>query len=133
MGEIASKAKVFINSKTAGNFQLKRVKSGDVKDNSKVETITAAGVDEGAGHRDKPGGHTITLEVFREDIPEVDWRKLKRLKERFEITLEDEDGTREQYQACRVSDVSRKFDDQGENMDTIMIEALRRRDLPSAF
>lgn len=131
MGEISSKAKIFINSRSAGNFQLKRVKSGDTKDNSKVETVTAAGVDEGAGHREKPGGHTITLEVFREDKPEVDYNKLKRLKERFEITLEDEDGTREQYQACRVSDVSRKFDDQGENMWSVVIEALRRRDLPS--
>jgi hypothetical protein len=132
MGDTSSKAKIFIDSRTAGNFQLFRVKSFDVEADEDLEVVKAVGVDGGAGFRDTTGGGGITLEVYRETgDPEVNWRILRKLKEKFSITIADEDnGIREQYQACRVAKVTRKGDDSGSNMDTVSIKWLRRVDLP---
>lgn len=132
MGDTSSKAKLFIDSKLAGNFQLYRVKSFDVDDDQDLEVVKAVGVDGGAGFRDTTGGGSMTLEVYRETgDPEVNWRILRKLKEKFAITIADEDnGLREQYQVCRVAKVTRKGDDSGSNMDTVSIKFLRRTDLP---
>lgn len=133
MGDNSSNAKIYIDSKTVGNFQLFKVKSFDVEDESDLEVVTAVGVDGGAGFREKQGGGGISLEVYRETgTPEVNWRRLKTLKEKFSITIADEDnGIREQYQQVRVAKVSRKGDDGGSNMDTVQLKFLRRKDLPS--
>ncbi|MGE0547616.1 MAG: hypothetical protein AB7O24_04260 [Kofleriaceae bacterium] len=131
MGEINSQGKIYIDY-SGGSYQLMRVKSLDDDDESSTEVVTAAGVEGGAGHRDKPGGVKITLEVYRESPnPEVDWRRLKRTKERFSLTTQDDNGgLREQYQGVRVSTVKKKLDDQGENMDTVELVALRMVELP---
>lgn len=133
MGDNSSKTYIYIDSRTAGNKQLTKVKSIDTDEESDLTVTTSVGVDEGSGFQEKPGGYSLTLEVYREDSkPEVDWAKLKRLKERFSITLQDEgDGQRVQYQAVRVAKVSRKGDDQGSNMDTIKLMALRLKPLKS--
>src|SRR5688572_12617758 len=105
MGDNSSKTYIYIDSLTAGNKQLTKVKSIDSDDEGDLTVTTSVGVEEGSGFQEKPGGYEITLEVYREaNKPEVDWQKLKRLKERFAITLQDEgDGQRVQYQSCRVS------------------------------
>lgn len=132
MGDTSSNAKIYLDSPSVGNFQLFRVKSFDVTDDSDLEVVTAVGVAGGAGFREKQGGGTMQLEVFRETgSPEVNWRRLKAIKEKFSITIADEDaGIREQYQAVRVAKVDRKGDDQGENMDSVTLKFLRRVDLP---
>lgn len=133
MGDTSSNAKIYIDSPSTGNFQLFRVKSFDITDDSDLEVVTAVGVTGGAGFREKQGGGSISLEVMREQgAPEVNWRRLKAIKEKFSITIADEEnGIREQYQQVRVAKVDRKGDDQGENMDTVSLKFLRRTDLPS--
>lgn len=133
MADTSSNAKIFIDSPTVGNFQLFRVKSFDIDVDEDLEVVKAVGVPGGAGFRDTTGGGSITLEVYRESgTPEVNWRTLRKIKEKFSITIADEDGgIREQYQACRVAKVGRKGDDGGSNMDSVSIKFLRRSDLPS--
>ncbi len=127
MGDNSSKTYIYIDSATAGNKQLTKVKSIDTDDEADLTVTTSVGVDEGSGFQEKTGGYEITLEVFRED-----WQKLKRLKERFAITLQDEgDGQREQYQSVRVAKISRKGDDQGSNMITVKLKALKYKPLKS--
>lgn len=124
-GEIISQSFFFIDSSIAGNKQLLRVKSLDGSDDEDLEVVKAVGVQGGAGFRHTTGGGEITLEVFRETNPEVDYRRLKRLKHTFAITIQDEGGVREQYQGCRVANVSRKDDDAGSHMDSVKIKFLR--------
>jgi hypothetical protein len=127
--DIVSQSKFFIDG-PMGSFQLLRVKSADVNDDRDAEIVTTVGVDEGAGIRYKPGGGSITLEVFREQgKPEVDWRRAKDLKWRFAFTIQDNGGQREQF-FCAVAKAERKDDDQGSHMDTIKLIWTRRRALP---
>lgn len=130
--DIVSQSKFFIDG-PMGNFQLIRVKSADVNDDRDAEVVTTVGVDEGAGVRYKPGGGSITLDVFREQgKPEVDWRKEKDRKSRFAFTIQDVGGQREQF-FCFVSKVERKDDSEGSHMDTVKLGWTRRRALPVAF
>ena len=123
MGEIVSESKFFIDG-PMGNFQLKRVKSIDVDDESDAEIVTAMGVKGGAGVRFKEGGVALSLEVFREQgTPEVDWAKAKRLRQVFSLTIQDTGGSREQYQNCYVAKIPRKDDDQGSHMMTVKVVA----------
>jgi len=131
MGDFVSQARININY-SGGNFQLRRVKSYDVNQQQDLEVLKAVGVEEGAGFRDSTGGYEITFEVYRETLnPEVNWRKLRKTKERFSLTFQDVGGTREQYQGVRVANVARKGDDSGSHMDTVKLLALARVDMPS--
>lgn len=132
MGEVVSQSKFFIDG-PMGNRQLVKVKSADVNDDKDAEIITAVGVDDGAGIRYKPGGGTITLEVYREQgIPEVDYRRERDRRSRFAFTIQDTGGNREQY-FCAVAQVSRKDDDQGSHMDTVKLVFTSRKTLPTVF
>jgi len=131
MGEINSQTKVFIDfGATAGGsgggaLLLKRVKSVKVKDERGVEIVKAVGVKGGAGYRRKEGGGTITLEVYREDIPEIAWRAVRDDKKIFTWTMQDEnDGPRENFYQCTVSTVDRSSDDEGSHMDEIELKFL---------
>lgn len=106
-----------------GNFLLESVQTFDIDDDSDTEVVTVATKNGGAGFRDKPGGGSMSLEVFRwSPRLEVDWADLKRRKIKFVLTTEDDDnGVREQYQVCRVANVKGKVNNQGENMDTIKV------------
>jgi hypothetical protein len=126
MGEINSRGLIYIDF-SGGNFKLTKVKTWDIEDDKKVDVVTSATLSDGAGFREKPGGGKITFEVFRESpTPEVNYRRLRSSREKFTITIQDEDGgLREQYQKCRVSTVKRKGDDEGSNMDTVEIVFLK--------
>lgn len=126
MGEPNSVAKIYIDY-SGGNFQLRRVKNLKDDPERTLEIRKAVGVKGGAGFKKSEGGCGITLSVYRESpTPEVNYRRLEQTGERFTITTQDEDGgQREQYQACRVEKVSRSTDDDGENVDEVMIKCLR--------
>lgn len=120
-----SQSKIFIDG-PMGNFQLRRVKSFDIDDESDVEVTMAVGVSGGAGVRFKEGGGSISLEVYREQgKPEVDWAKHKRLRSQFNIVVQDTGGQREQYQQCFVAKVPRKDDDAGQHMMQIKLVYLQ--------
>lgn len=128
--DIVSQGKIFIDG-PMGNFQLIRVESANVNDQSGAEIVTAIGVKGGAGIRYKEGGGEITFSILREQgKPEVNWRAEKRKKTRFAITFQDEGGAREQYW-CAVASVDRKDDDKGSHMDEVKIIFTRRTDLPT--
>lgn len=133
MGEPQSKARIYIDF-SGGNFQLHRVKSADVAFDAKLDVVLAIGVEGGAGYREQTGGGELTFEVYREDVPEVSYRKLYSSKERFGITFQDgmagQVGVREQYRSCRVeSPPGRKIDEQGNMMDTVKIKFLQSGEL----
>lgn len=121
MSEFISRSKIYIDY-SRGNYQLKAVKSFGSKHDGDTEGVLAIGVRGGAGFRDKEGAGSIDLDVYREKTPEVDYRGLHDRKEIFSITVQDEDGVREQYRSCRVAAVpERKISEQGETMDTVKI------------
>lgn len=122
MSETNSRRKLFIQY-SKGNHLLESVQSWEPDDDTDVEVLTAATKDGGAGFRDKTGGGSISLEVYRwSPTLEVDWQRLKTSKEKFTLTSEDDDnGVREQYQVCRVANVKGKADNEGNNMDTVKI------------
>jgi hypothetical protein len=128
MGEPQSKARIYIDY-SGGNYQLKRVKSCDVSFEAKLEVVKAVGVNNGAGFREENGGGELTFEVYREDVPEVSYRKLYLSKERFGVTIQDgmpgQVGVREQYRSCRVeAPPGRKIDEAGNMMDTVKLKFL---------
>ena len=125
MGDIASQSIWNINSASQGSKTLTRVKDYDVSDESSVETRNAVGFNDPVGFVDKPGGKTITLEVYLEKTkPEVDYIRLQVLKETFSLTQQVVGGARYQYPVCRVSKVSPKGDADGEHMVSVEIVAL---------
>jgi hypothetical protein len=130
MSEIATQSVWSINSLTQGSKQLRRMRNYDVSDDSSVETRNAVGSDGPIGFVDKPGGRGITFEYFNErPRPEVDWRKLKDLREVFSLTQQVVGGERIQYPQCRVSKVSPSGDDEGEHMISVEIVALAEKRL----
>lgn len=132
MGDIISNCRIYIDY-SGGNHQLKRVDTSDEDDDSSTTVVTTIGVRGGAGYQDTEGGGALKFEVYRETIPEVNYRNLKRSKELFSITIQDDSGERWQYQGCRVSKVARKDDSKGKHMDTVDITWLQRRQLPSSL
>ncbi len=126
MGDIVSRKKIFIDY-SAGNYQLKRVKSGSLTYESTVDVVVAVGVTGGAGFRKKEGGGELSLDIYRETgTPEVNWRRLFNSNEVFAMTFQDEGGIREQIRSCRVAQTpDSKFDDAGEVMDTVKIKFLQ--------
>lgn len=126
MGEPNSGAGIYINY-SGGNFKLERVQKLKETVDKTLEVRKAAGVKGGAGFKKSQGGGGLTLTVYRESPePEVDYRRLEESGERFEITTQDEDnGPREQYQACRVEKVEKSLDEEGEHMDEVSIKFLR--------
>lgn len=128
MGEIISKVKIFIDY-SGGSIQLKRIKTGDESNEEDLEVVRAIGVDGGAGFRDQTGGGELSFDVYRETNPEVNWRQLRKTKERFKLRLEDQDGVEEQFLDVRVANVARKDDDAGNHMDTVKVKYLNRVEL----
>jgi hypothetical protein len=131
MGNVISSARLYIDY-SGGNFQLKRVESLDEDDDSDTTVVTAIGVSGGAGNQDKEGGGKLKLEVFREDVPEVNYRRLKISKEFFSITVQDNPGERWQYQGVRVAKVARKINTDGKLMDSVDCTWQQRVQLPAA-
>jgi hypothetical protein len=130
VGDIASQSIWSINSASQGSKTLTRLKDYDVSDESSVETRNAVGFNDPVGFVDKPGGFTITFEYFAEKPkPEVDWARIKTLKETFSLTQQVIGGARTQYPKCRVSKVSPKGDNEGEHMVSVEIVALGAKTL----
>lgn len=115
---------------SGGNFQLKRVDSLDEDDDSDAEVKTTIGVSGGAGTIFKEGGGALKLEVYRESVPEVDYRQLKARREFFAFTIQDVNGDRWKYIGCIVSKVTRKDDSAGKHMDTVDIKWQQRAKMP---
>lgn len=126
MSEPNSRRLLFIDY-SGGNFLLESVKTFDIDDDKDVEVTTVATKRDGAGFKDKPGGGSMTLEIYRwSPNLEVDWELLKQSREKFTLTTQDEDGgVREQFQVCRVANVKGKIDDAGSNMDTVKVVFLK--------
>ncbi len=130
MGNITSQTKCFIDfgptpSAAGGSLFHGRVKSVKIKDERGVEVVKAVGVKGGAGHRHKEGGGSLTLEIYREDRPTVKFRSLKKNRQSFTWTMQDENsGMRERFFGCQVSNVDRDADDDGNHMDTVEIKFL---------
>lgn len=134
MSAMISNAKFYIDY-SGGNFQLKRVDSLDEDDDSETEVKTAIGVKGGAGNVDKEGGGKLKLDVYREVIPEVDYRALKDSKEFFAFRIQDDAPGAQgwKYLNCRVSKVARKDSSDGKHMDTVDITWQQRVPLPLLF
>jgi hypothetical protein len=131
MGNINSQTKAYFDfgataGGSAGGSRFHgRIKNSKVKDDRSVEVVKAMGVKGGAGHRHKEGGGTITFEIYREDVPTIDFRKLKKDKKLFTCTLQDENnGQRERFYGCTVSSVDRDDDEDGNHIDSLEIKYL---------
>ena len=80
----ASLARYIINSSSARNLVLKKVKTGKVTDNRDAEHAKSSGSKKPVGVIRKPGGGTLELTVYQEKgTPEVDWVALLDSEEFF--------------------------------------------------
>lgn len=130
MADLISKSPIFIDSATAGNVFLRTVQKWSVTDDSDLEPVFGTGDDEPIGMAEKPGAGAIDLEVRRVASPEVDWARLKRLKERFSLTTVDNPGGRRtQYAGCRVANVAPDSDDQGQHIVKVKVVYAKEQDL----
>lgn len=123
MGDIASRARVYINSLTAQNKFLAKCKSSKENDDSDIEHAFNT-AQEVAGEIEKPGGGSLELEIYEEagGVPEVDWTKLKTSREYFSIVRQFVPGGRRmQYGNCRVANVASESDNEGSQMMTVKI------------
>lgn len=125
---IVDRASFYLNH-SGGNVRLTKVKSCEVSDGRSTEAVNAIGSDAPIGFRDKPGAQTLTLEVYDETDPEVDYYKLKRDREEFDFVIQDDNGKRQQFLPCRVSKIDRSKSDEGEHMLSVEIIALQPKDL----
>lgn len=129
MGEIISATKIFADMgqvaggvSVGGAVWLQRISKFADSDARKTEGKKAIGVDGFAGVQETTGGGTITMTEYRQDKPQVDWRKVKKDKKYFMIMTQDENsGLREKFLRCRVSKVDRSADDEGQHTDEIEI------------
>lgn len=130
MGEMISNSKLFIDfgategGSAGGSIWLQRVQNIKVTDERGVEVKKALGVRGGAGFIRKQGGGTITISEYRQDDPQVLWRRLLRDEKIFGLALQDDDGVREKWFDCTVSKIDRTADDDGNHMDEIEIKFL---------
>lgn len=107
-----------------GAIWLQRAKDLKDSDDRSVEVRKAIGVPGGAGFIRKEGGGTITISEYRQDVPQVRWRKLRKDRKVFMIMIQDDDGVRQKWFSCTVSKVDRSLDDEGTHMDDIEIKYL---------
>ncbi len=118
----ASLARYIINSSSARNKVLKKVKTGKVTDNRDAEHAKGSGSKKPVGVIRKPGGGTIELTVYQEKgVPEVDWVALLDSEEFFSLTREVVDGPRTQFLECTVANVGEDDDDEGGHNITVKI------------
>jgi hypothetical protein len=130
MGEITSQTKVFIDFGAAsgiagsigGAIWLQRLTKFQVTDARSTEGVKAIGVSGFAGVREKECGGTIAITELRQDVPQVDWRQIKRERKYFTLTTQDENnGKRAKFLRCRVSKIDRGADDEGMHTDEIEV------------
>ena len=126
MGDIISKAKFFIDY-SGGNYQLKRVDTGDISFEHDLSIVTAIGVEGGAGYREQTGGGELQLEVFPETgKPEVDYLRLFFSRELFRWVIQEVDGQRFQCRYARVAKPpGRKYNSKGDIMISVNIKFLQ--------
>jgi hypothetical protein len=130
MGEMISNGKIFIDfgptsgGSGGGAVWLQRINNFKVQDERGVEIKKAIGVRGGAGFIRKQGGGTVTLSEYRQDEPQVRWRRLIKDEKVFLLSFQDDDGVREKWFNCTVSKVDRTDDDDGNHMDEIEIKFL---------
>ncbi len=130
INNLISNAKLFIDfGATEGGsggaaLWLQRAQNMKVTDERGVEVKKAIGVRGGAGFVRKEGGGTITISEYRQDEPQVRWRRLIKDAKVFMLTVQDDDGVREKWFNCTVSKVDRSLDDDANHMDEIEIKFL---------
>jgi hypothetical protein len=131
VGELVTRARWTVNSASARNVQLKKLKSYSETDDSTVELAYNTADDGPVGVIDKPGGGALELEYYREQgaRPEVDWVALKAAKEFFSLTRQDVSGQRWQYTRCRVANVASDGDDSASHMQKIQVVWSERKQL----
>lgn len=130
MGEIISRARWTVNSSSARNVQLKKLKSYSETDDSSLEHAYNTADDSPVGVIDKPGGGSLEFEYYHETgNPEVDWRALQKAKEFFSLTKQHVNGQRVQYTRVRVSNVASDGDDQGSHMQKVQFIWAERKNL----
>lgn len=124
---LISNAKLYIDfgatqgGSAGGAIWLQRAKDLKDSDGRSVEVKKAIGVPGGAGVIFKEGGGTLTLSEYRQDAPQVRWRKLRKEKKFFVLAVQDEGGVRQKFFNCTVSKVDRSLDEEGSHMDEIEI------------
>lgn len=130
MAELATRARWYLNSSSARNVQLKKLKNYSISDDSDLEHAYNTSDDAPVGIIDKPGGGSVEFDYYQEaGAAEVDWRKLKLAKEFFSMTEQIVGGRRTQYIRCRVATVTNDGDEQGSHMQKIKVLWAERKDL----
>lgn len=105
-----------------GSKELKRVSKFSPEDDV---TVTRAKSTAGfAGFQfDGDKGGTLTLEVFVEDSPEIDYDELQRTREVHSYAMQDYPaGKRERLRDCVVAKVGKPTENNGQFMQTITVE-----------
>jgi hypothetical protein len=134
MGDMISNSRLFIDfgatpgGSGGGAIWLQRVQNIKVTDERGTEVKKAMGVKGGAGFIRKQGGGTIVISEYRQDIPQVRWRRLLKDGKVFGLSLQDGEtfgeGVREKWFDVTVSKVDRSGDDDGNHMDEIELKFL---------
>jgi len=122
VGDLATRARWFIDSASARNVKLTKLKSYSESDDSDAEHAHNTADDAPVGVIDKPGGGSLDFEYYNETgTSEVNWRTLRKRKEFFTLTKHLVGGARVQYTRCYVANVTSDGDDQGSHMQKIKI------------
>ncbi len=130
MTEIVDRARWYLDSASASNLRLKRLKSYSETDDSDAEHVNGTGDDGPVGTIRKPGGGSLEFEYYHNTgAPEVRWRALQKAKEFFTLTHHLVGGERVQYGRCEVVNVASDGDDQGSHMQKVKILWASRDDL----
>jgi hypothetical protein len=129
VADIASRARWFINSLTAQNKFLSKLKTASETDDGDLEHAFNS-ANEVAGEIETPGAGALEISYYEEaGAPEVNWRRLKDSREYFSLTRQIVGGTRTQYTNCRVANVASEDDDEGGHMLTVKVIWRARKDL----
>lgn len=129
-GPIGTQARLTLKS-SLGNKRLRRVDNYKISFGGGREGVNAVGEDDPVGTTKKPGGWTITLEVyFEQSNPEIDYDKLYELDEWFTFEMALVGGKSFQYPEVQVAKPPEPSGDKdGKHMFTVELFARRRKKL----
>lgn len=110
-----------------GNIELQEVESFEVSETDPgaevVKTIRRSR--RAIGHKSGVPDFEVTLEVMKVNPPEVDWLGLKQAEIEFDIYYEENDGgQRYQLRDCKVIEVGKSANADGEVTESVSILAL---------
>lgn len=128
MLDIASSLSTWLNSASQGAHELGNAENIKISSDASTEVVKAVAKGP-VGFIRKPGGIKISMSIYVEKAPDVDWDKIMKLQETISLTFEIEGGKQFQIPHLRVSTLDMDADSEGKLMRSLELVGLAIEDI----